>query len=147
MIDNLALLWFSLIFFFLFLEMGHPGLLYFLSFSCGALCSFIATLYELCVPYQLFIFLAGTCSSILIVYFWNKQKKNQSQSPSHRSNLEALIGKKVTIFVSKHDSKIFQTQIFGQVWQVRGLHDQPLHEEQQVVIVDVQGCHLRVDRI
>jgi membrane protein implicated in regulation of membrane protease activity len=146
MIDNLALLWFSLIFFFLFLEMGHPGLLYFLSFSCGALCSFIATLYGACVPSQLFIFLAGTCVSLLIVYVWIKQKKNQLQTPSHRSNLDALIGQKVVVFRSQ-DGKIWQAQLSGQIWSVRAVHHEELCEGQQVVIVDVQGCHLRVTSI
>ena len=146
MIDSLALLWFSLIFIFLFLEMGHPGLLYFLSFSCGALCSCIATFYGACVPSQLFIFLAGTCGALLIVHYWIKQKKNQLQTPSHRSNLDALIGQKIVVFTSQ-DNKIWQAQVFGQIWSVRAAGNEQLHEGQQVVIVDVQGCHLRVASI
>jgi membrane protein implicated in regulation of membrane protease activity len=146
MIDNLALLWFSLVFFFLFLEMGHPGLLYFLSFSCGALCSFIATFYGVCVPYQLLIFLAGTCLAVLMVHLWIKQKKNQLQTPSHRSNLDALIGQKIVVFRSQ-DSKIWQAQVSGQIWSVRAVGNEQLYEGQQVVIVDVQGCHLKVDII
>lgn len=147
MIDNQALLWFSLIFFFLFLEMGHPGLLYFLSFSCGALCSFLATFYGACVPSQLLIFLAGTCGALLMVYLWTKQKKNQLQTPSHRSNLDALIGKKITVFQSQHDPRIWQATVSGQIWQVRAIHDQSLIAGQQVIIVDVQGCHLRVESL
>ncbi len=140
-------IWFCLIFFFLFLEMGHPGLLYFLSFSCGALCSYVATLYGACVPSQLLLFLAGTCTALLIVHFLVKPKMNQLQTPSHRSNLDALIGKKVIVFASQEDSNVWQAKIDGQVWLVRSLHDQPLVAGQQVVIVDVQGCHLRVDSI
>jgi membrane protein implicated in regulation of membrane protease activity len=140
-------MWFCLIFFFLFLEMGHPGLLYFLSFSCGALCSYVATLYGACVPSQLLLFLAGTCSALLIVHFFVKPKKNQLQTPSHRSNLDALIGKKVTVFVCEQDSNVLQAQISGQIWLVRSIDDEPLVVGQQVIIVDVQGCHLRVDSI
>ncbi len=147
MIDNLTLLWFSLIFFFLFLEMGHPGLLYFLSFSCGALCSCIATFYGVCVPYQLLIFLAGTCGALLGVYFWTKQKKNQLQTSFHTSNLDALIGKKIIVFTSEHNLNIWQARIDGQLWLVRSVHDKSLHEGQKAVIVGVQGCHLKVDVI
>lgn len=147
MIDNLALLWFSLIFFFLFLEMGHPGLLYFLSFSCGALCSCIATFYGACVTSQLLVFITGTCGALLILYTLVQQKKNQLQAPFYRSNLDALIGKKAMIFVSPHDDKIWQVLIHGQVWQARHIHEKTLYQGQQVIIIDVQGCHVRVDSI
>lgn len=147
MIDNIQLLWFSLIFLFLFLEMGHPGLLYFLSFSCGALCSYVATLYGACVPSQLILFIAGTCSALLIVHFLITQKKNQLEAPSHRSNIDALIGKKVIVYQSEQDNNVWQVKISGQIWPVKTIHDEPLSPGQQVVIVDVQGCHLRVDSI
>lgn len=140
-----SLVWFCLIFLFLFLEMGHPGLLYFLSFSCGALCSYVATLYGVCVPYQLILFIAGTCSALWGVHCLVTAKKNQLQTPSHRSNLDALIGKKIIVFASKHDSNVWQAKVSGQLWLVRSIHNQLLVEGQQVVIVDVQGCHLRVD--
>lgn len=139
--------WFCLIFFFLFLEMGHPGLLYFISFSCGALCSFVTTLYGASVPSQLILFLVGTCSSLLMVHFLIKVKKNQLQTSSHRSNLDALIGKKIVVFVSEEDYNVLQARISGQVWLVRSINDEPLVSGQQVVIVGVQGCHLRVSSI
>lgn len=144
---NSTLVWFSLIFFFLFLEMGHPGLLYFISFSCGALCSFVATLYGACVPSQLIVFIAGTCGALLAVHCLVSTKKDQLQTPSHRSNLDALIGKKIIIIQSEHDSNVLQARVAGQLWLVRSMHDELLVSGQQVVIVSVQGCHLRVDRI
>ncbi|MDP3788689.1 MAG: NfeD family protein [Candidatus Chromulinivorax sp.] len=144
---NVSLFWFGLIFFFLFLEMGHPGLLYFLSFSCGALCSFVATLYGACVPLQLILFLAGTCGALLAVHCLVTTKKDQLQTPSHRSNLDALIGKKITVMQSEHDSNIWQARVSGQLWLVRSVHGEPLVPGQHVVIVDVQGCHLRVDSL
>ncbi|MBP6870089.1 NfeD family protein [Candidatus Babeliales bacterium] len=147
MIYNSTFLWFGLIFFFLFLEMGHPGLLYFLSFSCGAFCALMATLYDLSMGLQLVAFLAGTCVALGFVHFYVKAKKNQLQSPGHRSNLDALIGKKITVFVSKQDSKVWQAHVAGQIWLVKSVHHEPLEDGQQAVIVDVQGCHLRVDKV
>jgi len=147
MIYNSTFIWFSLIFFFLFLEMGHPGLLYFLSFSCGALCALLGAIYGMCVPIQLTLFLAGTCGALLLVYVYSSEKKNQLQSSTHRSNLDALIGKKVVLMQSPDNSLIWQTRVSGQVWLVRPVDSQLLESGQTVVIVDVQGCHLRVDRI
>ncbi len=147
MIYNSTFIWFGLIFLFLFLEMGHPGLLYFLSFSCGALCSFISTLYGIGVPSQLLVFIAGTFGALLAVHFLVTTKKNQLQTPSHRSNLDALIGKKIIILHAEYDHNVFQARVSGQLWLVRCVHDGLLIPGQQVVIVDVQGCHLRVDSI
>lgn len=144
---NSFIIWFSLIFFFLFLEMGHPGLLYFLTFSCGALCAFLATLYGVCVPYQLISFMAGTCAGLCLVHFFVVSKKNQLQPISHRSNLDALVGKKITIFRSAENDQIWQAKIAGQIWLIKSMRAEELHEGQNVVIVDVQGCHLRVDSI
>lgn len=144
---NSTLVWFSLIFLFLFLEMGHPGLLYFLSFSCGALCSYVATLYGASISSQLILFIAGTCSALLMVHILLKTEKNQLQTPSHRSNLDALIGKKVIVIAAEHNNNVWQARVSGQLWLVRNIHDEPLVPGQHVIIVDVQGCHLRVDSI
>jgi len=139
--------WFCLMFIFLFLEMGHPGLLYFLSFSFGALCSFVATLYGACILSQLIIFVVGTCGALLILHAFLKKRMNHVQSPSHRSNLDALIGKKVVVYQSLEDKNIWQAKVSGQVWLVRAVHDQILKQGQEVIVIDVQGCHLRVDSI
>lgn len=144
---NSTLVWFCLIFFFLVLEMGHPGLLYFLSFSCGALSSYIVSLYDPCISYQLTTFIVGTCVALLALHFLVKGKKDQLQTPSHRSNLDALIGRKIIVYQSSGDSFIWQAKVSGQIWLVKSVHDESLFEGQQVVIVDVQGCHLRVDSI
>ncbi len=147
MINNMQLLWFSLCFLFLFLEMGHPGLLYFISFSFGAFCSCIATLYSVGIPLQLAIFLGGTSSALLFVYSFIRIKENQLLSPSHRSNLDALIGKKVIVYQSSHDEQVWQAKISGQMWIVKNIRNETFVAGQQVIIVDVQGCHLRVDTI
>ena len=147
MINNMQLLWFSLCFLFLFLEMGHPGLLYFISFSFGALCSCVAIFYGAGVSAQLAIFLGGTSGALLCVYFFVRAKENQLSSPSHRSNLDALIGQKVVVYQSSHEEQVWLAKISGQVWVVKAVHNELLVAGQQVIIVDVQGCHLRVDKI
>ena len=140
-----TLIWFCLVFFFLILEMGHPGLLYFLSFSCGALCSYVVSLYDPCISCQLIAFVIGTCMALLTLHFLVKGKKGQLQTPSHRSNLDALVGKKIVVYQSTDDCSVWQAKISGQTWLVKSVHDEPLCQGQHVVVVDVQGCHLRVD--
>ena len=147
MIGNIQLLWFSLCFLFLFLEMGNPGLLYFVSFSFGALCACIVTLYSISMPFQLAIFLGGTSCALLFVYFFTKEKENQLSSPSHRSNIDALIGKKVMVYQSFQDENVWLAKIYGQVWVVKSISNETFVAGQQVVIRDVQGCHLRVDKM
>jgi len=144
---QLSMIWFYLFFAFLVLEMGHPGLFYFLSFSFGSAAAFISAWFELSDLWQITIFLVGTCLSLLVMHYVMKSQRDQLAAPSHRSNLDALIGKKVYVFQSSHDINMWQTKIAGQIWLVREMHDRPLVEGQQVIIVEVQGCHLRVESI
>ena len=76
-----------------------------------------------------------------------KQKKNQLQIKSHKSNLDALIGKKITIMVCLQDSNILQAKIAGQVWLVKVVDDERVTDGQQVIVVDIQGCHLKVAKM
>jgi membrane protein implicated in regulation of membrane protease activity len=142
-----VLLWFSLMFVFLFLEMGHPGLLYFLAFSGGSFFALLSAVYGYHEQVQLIIFIISTCLVLISIYFLLKSKNHDLASPSHRSNIEALIGKKVIVYTSVHDHAVLQAKILGQIWLVRSVHHEILHDGQEVIIVDVQGCHLRVDSI
>ena len=145
MMDYNNLMWFGVCFLFLILEMGHPGLLYFLSFSCGALIALLISLIGLSFTMQLGSFLAGTCGALLLVHFLVKKKMKELQSSAHRSNTDALVGKKVVVYQSNHDEQIWYAQLNGQVWLVRCVHGKALQEGQQAVVVAVQGCHLKVD--
>ena len=147
MIDTIQLLWFSLCFLFLFLEMGHPGLFYFISFSFGAFCSYFATFYTCNISYQLAIFLGATSCALFAVYLLMSKQEDQLASPSHRSNNDALIGQRVTIYQSSHDEQAWLAKIYGQVWVVKNIGNDAFVAGQQVIIRDVQGCHLRVIKI
>jgi len=147
MIDTIQLLWFSLCFLFLFLEMGHPGLFYFLAFSCGAFCSYFTTFYTNDISSQLAIFLGATSLALYIVYVCVNKKESQLASLSHRSNNDALIGQKVIIYQSPQDEQVWLTKIYGQVWVVKNIGNDAFVAGQHVVIRDVQGCHLRVAQI
>lgn len=137
--------WFVFTFFFLFLEMGHPGLLYFLAFSCGSFFACVAACYQMNLLFQLIMFITATCAAVCAVYLILKNTSHQLITPSHRSNLDALIGRKVVVFQSLGQNQVWQAKISGQIWLVKTIHDKSLHVGQQAIIVDVQGCHLRID--
>ncbi len=147
MIYTSSLFWFGVMFFFLFLEMGHPGLLYFLSFSCGALVAGVMSWYEYQDVFQYGVFLLGTIASLTVLHLMFKAKSNEKMMQHYVSNTDALIGKKVTVFQSQDNKQVWHAQISGQVWVVRAIHDKPLENGQQVIIVAVQGCHVQVDYI
>lgn len=145
MINYTNMLWFGLCFFFLILEMGHPGLLYFLSFSCGSLVALFVSALGCSLQWQMTLFLLGTCIALLGVHLFVKEKMKRLQSLSHRSNTDALIGRKVVVYRSNYDGQVWYAQVDGQVWVVRCVQDRQLHEGQEAIIVQVKGCHLRVE--
>lgn len=138
-------LWFGLCFFFLILEMGHPGLFYFLSFSCGSLAALLMSMLACSLYTQMAWFLITTLAALLCVHLFVKQKMRQLQSAMHRSNVDALIGQKVIVYQSSHDQKVWYAQIEGQVWVVKSVRPDQLQEGREMVIVQVKGCHLRVE--
>lgn len=138
-------LWFGLCFFFLILEMGHPGLFYFLSFSCGSLVALLMSMLEFSLHVQSSSFLLGTLMALLFVHMFVKQKMKQLQSAMHRSNIDALIGQKVVVYQSSHDACVWYAQIEGQVWVVKSVKPEQLQEGREMIIVQVKGCHLRVE--
>ncbi|AXK60616.1 NfeD family protein [Candidatus Chromulinivorax destructor] len=147
MIDTHQLVWFSLCFLFLFLEMGHPGLFYFLAFSCGSFCSYLTTFYTSNIFYQLAVFLVTTTIALCCAYYYMHRNNSQLLSPSHRSNNDALIGQKVMIYKASEHHDVWLAKIYGQVWVVKNLRNESFVDGQFVIIRGVQGCHLRVERL
>lgn len=147
MVNTYQLVWFSLFFLFLFLEMGHPGLFYFLAFSCGSLCSYFTTFYTSNIVYQLAAFLVTTTIALCCAYYYMHKNSEQLSSPSHRSNNDALIGQKVIVYKAPENHAVWLAKVSGQVWVVKNLRNESFIDGQIVIIRGVQGCHLRVERL
>lgn len=145
MIDNSTIFWFFCIFFFLFLEIGHPGLLYFLSFSCGAFAALVADLFfSLSIYGQSFVFMSATCSALVCFYLLSHRYR-QEIVVDHRSNVDALIGRHVILYQQVDQPARWYINIDGQIWQVRAAVDQIFFDGQLVTIIAIQGCHVRVN--
>jgi len=127
--------------------MGSPGLFYFIAFSFGALSALCATFYTDSFFIEQIIFLMGTCIALLSIHYVIKGKENKLQTPYHRSNTDLLIGQKVTVYLAANNESSWYVKINGQEWLVKSIHEQSLMTGQKVVIVGIQGCHLKVDNI
>jgi len=143
--DNLLFFWLVIAMFFLFLEMGSPGLFFFLSFFLGALMCAVSTFITDSLTIQSLIFLVGTVISFLFLHFWVKAKISKIGTHEH-SNIYALIGKVATVMKPIVPGSYGRVKILGDVWLARTLDDDIINEGQQVKIIKVQGAHLVVEK-
>lgn len=135
------IIWFVLSFVFVVLEIGHPGLFYFLALSFGSFSAFIASYLQYSVYTQSIIFFMMTFLCIAILHLFIKQSLHSLKG--HRSNVEQLLGKHVTV-IEVRSSIAGLGKVGGEVWSIKLQQEGELQVGMQVVVVGVQGCHLKV---
>jgi len=130
---------------FLILEIGHPGLFLFLSFTVGACASAFATFWIDSFMIQGYIFLFVTVVAILVFHRWLVRAEPVRVETHYHSNTEALIGKKGNVLHAIEPSKAGSVKIDGEIWLARA----PEHivAGQLVEVVAVRGAHVQVRRI
>lgn len=125
------------------LEMGHPGLFYFLSFACGAV---VAGAISLFCPesgmFQLLIFLAGTILSLILL----RRIVTQNIETQH-TNTDALIGKRAMVIEVITIQAPGRVRISGELWLARTARGPALVPGQEVRVVAVRGAHVVVEQI
>lgn len=134
-------LWFILGCCFVMLEIGHPGLLYFLAFAGGALVAFAVSWLGYAVETQNIVFFVASVVSIAMIYLFVKKTDNDTKS--HRSNVDQLIGRVVKV-TQVQSVKIGVGKVGGEVWSIKVQGDGQLEVGMKVIVVGVQGCHLQV---
>lgn len=125
------------------LEMGHPGLFFFLSFACAAFITALASLWVNSFIGQASIFLASGLVSFVILKFWLRWKHNFTHS-HYQSNVYALVGKKGIVTQEISPIKPGQVKIAGEMWSARPSVKSSIRSGSEVEVVNVQGCHLIV---
>lgn len=131
---------------FLLLELGNPGLFFFLSFSCGAgfSAAFSMLQPEPSLVTQIITFFAGSTLAFIALSRW--VKKTSAHSP--KTNVYALQGKRGTVITSITPTESGSVKIGGETWSARAAHE---HETialgAQVEIVTVRGVHLIVKEV
>lgn len=135
------MIWLGLMFLFLVLEIGHPGLLYFISFACGALGAFVASTQEYSFFLQAITFFAMTLCALMVVHKFVKRSMHDLKS--HRSNVDQLLGKTVRI-TEVQSAKIGYGKLGGEIWLVKLQGAEELRVGMKATVVGIQGCHLQV---
>ena len=135
--------WFIVALVFFVLEIGHPGLLLFLSFSCGALLSALASIYNYSIVVQSLIFLGGTIVSLFIMHRW-LIKKNQQVKKGDHTNVYALQGKRGRVTRAIGLGKPGQVKVGGETWSAREVNGVSIEQGAAITVVRISGSHMIV---
>lgn len=137
-----TLFWFCLSFFFIILEISHPGLLYFLALASGSGVACLISWFEYSSKIQEISFFIASVVAIGVVYFLLPYFI-VPDTKFHRSNIDLLIGKMVTI-IEIQSQTTGLAKIGGETWLVKLQGDGELSMGMKVIVIGVQGCHLQV---
>jgi len=140
---NLLFFWLVVAVFFLLMEMGSPGLFFFLSFFFGALMCAFSALFTNSIVTQSIIFLVGSFVSFVVLHFWVKKKAHKSKE-HELTNIYALKGKRAKVLKSIVPPESGKVKVYAEVWSARSIGHEPIEEGQYVEIIDVKGSHLIV---
>jgi len=145
--SNFLYFWLIVSIFFLLLEMGSPGLFFFLSFFFGALMAAGSTIFTDSTVLQSIIFLTGSAVSFLILHFWVKKRFSKEKHHEH-TNANALRGKYATVIktIPAHIG-VGAVKIGGDTWSARSIDQQEILAGIIVEIVEIKGSHLIVRRV
>lgn len=144
--DAMVYIWLSIAVCFLIFEVGHPGLFFFLSFSCGAVCAAALSYSQVDLTWQIISFLLSAAGSLLIMRkLFVGHVSNNSQT--HATNVYALQGKQavVTLAISAHG--VGRIKVGQEEWSAESLHGEAYAIGTRVKIMRVQGIRLIVERI
>jgi membrane protein implicated in regulation of membrane protease activity len=142
--SNFLYFWLIVAIFFLLLEMGSPGLFFFLSFFFGALMAAGCTMLTDSTVLQSIIFLSGSVLSFLILHFLVKKRFSREKHHEH-TNVNALKGKhaKVLKTIPAHIG-VGVVKIGGDTWSARSVDQKEILVGAIVEIVEVKGSCLIV---
>lgn len=134
-----VMLWATLSFIFIILEIGHPSLIMYLPSSIAALCAAIAAYYNCLFINQMSMFFL---SSVLALWLFKKNLKKMHGS-YHRTNVDALIGKNAVVIAAISCNTPGYVKVEGQLWLARSAFSLPLASK--VRIIGVRGAHVMVE--
>lgn len=143
MMNSYVLVWSAVALFFLFFELGSPGLFYFLSFFCGALISLLLALIDLSLFDQAVMFLLSSVVSFFFLKAWVKR----SEKNHYHSNMYALQGKQGVIVTPATEYQFGYVHVAGELWACKNVANQEIQAGVAVQVVDIKGAHLIVREI
>lgn len=127
----------------LMIELGHPGLFYFLSFSLGAFGAAGMALAGCSFTLQLgFLLIASTIAWVML-RTWVKRE----QQHNYRSNVYALQGREGVVVVTIPKDGLGQVSIDGELWRAQTHDGAALEEAVRVRVLQVRGTRVIVQKI
>ena len=145
-------LWLAMAVLFATLELGHPGMLYFLSFAIGAAGASLGAAGSAIFGWfspndfvmQQIIFLVVT---ILAFYVLRKAAGGwiaDMHTKAHRTNVDALIGQRGVVVESITLDAPGRVRVGNEVWRARVATPENIEEGQSVFVTAVRGSHVVV---
>lgn len=126
------------------LEIGHPGLFLFLSFSIGALASTFSALVFDSLVRQCVVFLIASMVALIALIKWVKADK---EYPHQKTNTQALIGRRALVVKDIGTDSPGEVKIGGELWMARGSSNYSIEAGTHVRVVQVSGAHVVVEII
>ncbi len=142
--DHITYFWLIIAFFCLMVEIGSPGLLFFLSFFVGALAAAGASLVFSSLVVQGAVFLGCTIVALYVLKQWIAQKMFKDH-PYGRTNVFALQGKHGMIIKDVMADKSGEVKINGEIWTARA--DDNIKKGEAVEVISVRGAHVVVKKL
>lgn len=143
--ENLFFFWLAVSALFFILEIGHPGLFFFLGFSCGAVYAGIATLFGLSLITQCFLFLTMSIAHLYAIKHFVRGSMVKKHAPA--TNVYALQGKQGIVKQSITPESPGLVIIDRQVWSARSINNDTIAAGDFVEVINTQGCHIIVRRL
>jgi len=134
--------WLAVAFLFLILEMANPGLFFFLSFFFGSLAAAISAVWLDSVMLQSLVFLAGTGVALAVLKLW--LKKGGQKPHYHKTNAEALFGKRGIVIKAVTPTHPGQVTIGGEIWSAKSKNNATINVGASIEVVHVGGSHVVV---
>lgn len=137
--------WLVVAFIFVLIELGHPGLFFFLSFSFGAVAAGIGALFGYSTIMQPIIFLTFSILAILVLKRFVRNYVHTKRAVE--TNVDALKGKKAIVTKAIEMYMPGLVKVGGQVWSAKGISGDTIPVGASVIVVNVVGCHLLVQLV
>lgn len=127
----------------LMVELGHPGLFYFLSFSLGAFGAAGVALAGCSFTMQMGFLLIASTFACVILRTWVKRE----QQHTYRSNVYALQGKEGIVTTMIPQSGFGQVSVDGENWRAQSNDGIALEAAVKVRVLEVRGTRVIVKKI
>ena len=122
------------------LEIGTPGLFFFLSLACGAFLAALGAFLGMSLFNQCWLVVIGSVLSFMLLksFITNKKKSDQ------KTNIDALVGQEATVIQTIEPRSIGRVKVKGEEWPAVAAHNTILQPGTLVHIVRIEGNKLLV---